>query len=414
MIPFIDLATQQKVIYSKIERRIQNVLSHGQYIMGPEINELEKELGEYSGLKNAITCSSGTDALLLALMAFDIGPGDAIFTTPFTFIATAEVIALLGATPIFVDIDTKSFNIDSSKLELAIRAVRENDPVIYPLPKIRNSELTTRNSELNPKGIIAVDLFGLPADYDSVNRIPRDQGLFVLEDAAQSFGATYKDKKPGTLADMAATRFFPAKPLGCYGGGGAVLTDNDDLAEIIKSIRSHGKGKEKYDNIRIGVNGRMDTLQAAILLAKLEIFPSEIESRNRIAQRYSSGLDGAVKIPYVPPESVSAWAQYSILPEFRLDVQAGPKNEGIPTAIYYPKSLHMQTAFEYLGYKKGDFPISEETSENILSLPMHPYLKDDQVDKVIEIITGVVKNKTNRPLFLILKQKSSPYVLSKS
>ena len=386
MIPFIDLAAQQKVIHSRVGERIREVLSHGKYIMGPEVGELEEKLAQFAGVKRVIACSSGTDALLMPLMAYGIGPGDAVFTSPFTFIATAEVIALLGATPIFVDIDSRTFNIDPSKLELAIRAVKENDPNIYPLPKVRNLKLEIRNSKLNPKGIIAVDLFGLPADYMRINALARDEGLFVVEDAAQSFGGTYQGKKAGALADVAATSFFPAKPLGCYGDGGAVFTANDDLAEAIASIRLHGKGKEKYDNIRIGINGRLDSIQAAILLEKLEIFPDEIESRNRIAERYSEEIGQLVQAPYIPPGSTSVWAQYSLVTDARDGLREALEKAGIPTVIYYPRPLHLQGAFSDLGYCPGDFPVSEETSQKIFSLPMHPYLKDEVIDRIINVI----------------------------
>ena len=386
MIPFIDLAAQQKVIHSRVGERIREVLSHGKYIMGPEVGELEEKLAQFAGVKRVIACSSGTDALLMPLMAYGIGPGDAVFTSPFTFIATAEVIALLGATPIFVDIDSRTFNIDPSKLELAIRAVKENDPNIYPLPKVRNLKLEIRNSKLNPKGIIAVDLFGLPADYMRINALARDEGLFVVEDAAQSFGGTYQGKKAGALADVAATSFFPAKPLGCYGDGGAVFTANDDLAEAIASIRLHGKGKEKYDNIRIGINGRLDSIQAAILLEKLEIFPDEIESRNRIAERYSEGIGQFVQVPYIPPGSTSVWAQYSLVTDACVGLREALEKAGIPTVIYYPRPLHLQGAFSDLGYCPGDFPVSEETSQKIFSLPMHPYLKDEVIDRIITVI----------------------------
>jgi len=386
MIPFIDLAEQQKVIFSRLEKRIRQVLSHGKYIMGPEVGELEEKLAQFAGVKRVIACSSGTDALLMPLMAYGIGPGDAVFTSPFTFIATAEVIALLGATPIFVDIDSRTFNIDPSKLELAIRAVKENDPTIYPLPKLPSSDLQPLTSNLRPRGIIAVDLFGLPADYESINTIAGNEGLFVVEDAAQSFGGTYQGKKAGSLAEVAAISFFPAKPLGCYGDGGAVFTDNDELAETIESIRLHGKGKEKYDNIRIGINGRLDSIQAAILLEKLKIFPDEIESRNRIAERYSEGIRQFVQVPYIPPGSTSVWAQYSLVTDAREDLMEALGKADIPTVIYYPRPLHLQGAFSDLGYSIGDFPVSEETSQKIFSLPMHPYLQDGVIDRIINVI----------------------------
>ncbi|MDY7036193.1 MAG: DegT/DnrJ/EryC1/StrS family aminotransferase [Thermodesulfobacteriota bacterium] len=386
MIPFIDLGAQQKKIYDRIEIRIREVLSHGQYIMGHEVGELEDKLRKYAEIKHVFACSSGTDALLMPLMAYGIGKGDAVFTTPFTFIATAEVIALLGATPVFVDIDSRTFNIDPAKLKLAVKAVKENDPSIYPLPRDLNPQPTTPSSQLLPKGIIAVDLFGLPADYERINAIAEDQRLFVLEDAAQSFGGSYHGKKAGSLADVAATSFFPAKPLGCYGDGGAVLTNNDDLAAEIESIRVHGKGKDKYDNTRIGINGRLDTIQAAILLEKLAIFPDEIEERNRIAKRYSIGLEESVQVPYVPSGSISVWAQYSIVSDACEEIRQSLQKADIPTAVYYPRPLHLQGAFSGLGYRPGDFPIAEETSQKIFSLPMHPYLKDEHVERIIKII----------------------------
>jgi UDP-2-acetamido-2-deoxy-ribo-hexuluronate aminotransferase len=383
MIPFIDLAAQQKRIYSGLERRIKEVLAHGKYIMGPEVGELEERLAGYAGVKHAIACSSGTDALLMPLMAYGVGPGDAVFTSPFTFIATAEVIALLGATPIFVDIDPRTFNMDPERLELVVEAVKNGDQGVHPLPIAGNGQLT-------PKGIIAVDLFGLPADYERINAVAKDNGLFVIEDAAQSFGATFEGKRAGALAHVAATSFFPAKPLGCYGDGGAVLTDSDDLADIMDSIRVHGKGKEKYDNVRVGINGRLDTLQAAVLLEKLEVFQEEIEARNRVAERYSEGLKDLVQVPYIPEGSISAWAQYSIVPEEREGLQEALKNYGIPTAIYYPKPLHLQGAFADLGYKPGDFPVSEEMSRKIFSLPMHPYLEEDTIDRIAGVIRSIL------------------------
>lgn len=385
-IKFIDLAAQQKIIYSDIERRIRTVLSHGKYIMGPEVSELEQKLAEYSDVKHVISSSSGTDALLMSLMAFDVGPGDAVFTTPFTFIATSEVISLLGATPVFVDIDPQTFNIDPSKLQVAIQAVQENDPKTYPLPSFSGEQSGSANLQLSPKGIIPVDIFGLPANYEQINAIAKKHKLFVLEDAAQSFGATYHGRKVGTLTDVATISFFPAKPLGCYGDGGAILTDDDHLAATIRSIRLHGKGEEKYDNVCIGVNGRLDTLQAAILLEKLRIFPKEVKERNRVADRYSQGLKDHLEIPFVPESVTSVWAQYSVLSDHKEMLQTMLKENGIPTAVYYPKPLHLQTAFSSLGYKEGDFPVSEKVSQTIFSLPMHPYLKDDQIDRIVQVI----------------------------
>ena len=372
---FIDLAAQQKRIRTKIEENIKAVLDHGQYIMGPEIGELEKRLSEYLGVKHAICCSSGTNALLMALMACNVGPGDAVLTTPFTFIATAEVISLIGAIPVFVDIDPETFNIDPSELE----------------PEI--SKLRATPGKPVPKGIIAVDLFGLPANYDEINAIARKHGLFVIEDAAQSFGAEYQGKRACSLADMACTSFFPAKPLGCYGEGGAVFTDNDEIAEKMLSIRIHGTGAHKYDNTRIGINGRLDVIQAAVLLAKLDIFPEEVELRQEAALRYTAGLksDATLTPPSVPRGMKSIWAQYSILAEnrdHRTLLQNRLQEVGIPTAIYYPVPLHLQPAFACLGYKTGDFPISEDCAGRIFSIPMHPYLTMEDQENIIKDLRG--------------------------
>jgi UDP-2-acetamido-2-deoxy-ribo-hexuluronate aminotransferase len=375
---FIDLAYQQQRIQETIETNIQAVLSHGQYIMGPEVKELEAELSAYIGAKHAIGCASGTDALLMALMAHDVGPGDAIFTTPFTFIATAEVICLLGAVPVFVDIDPKTFNLDSDKLEEAITGLSgKNDA-----------------GQLTAKGVIPVDLFGLPAEYERINETAKKYGLFVIEDAAQSFGAEYDSKKACALGDIACSSFFPTKPLGCYGDGGMCFTDDNHLAETMRSICAHGKGNHKYDNVRIGINGRLDTMQAAILLAKFAIFPEEVELRRRVADRYTTLLSGitSVATQYIPQYLTSVWAQYSLLAsnsQHRTLVQERLKATGIPTAIYYPKPLHLQDAFAGLGYNKGDFPISEDYADRIFSLPMHPYVQKEDQEMIAEILQGI-------------------------
>lgn len=372
---FIDLASQQKRILDKIETNIKTVLNHGKYIMGPEVKALEDKLAAYVGTKHAVSCASGTDALLMALMAYQISPGDAVFTTPFTFIATAEVISLLGATPVFVDIDSNTYNIDPQKLERAIKKTKQT------------------NNALNPKAIIAVDLFGLAADYDAIKIIAQDYNLIVIEDAAQSFGAEYRNKKTCSFGDIACTSFFPAKPLGCYGDGGMCFTNNTQIEAILKSIRVHGQGGHKYDNVRIGINGRIDTMQAAILLAKVDIFPEEIMLRQEAAMRYSTLLSSIafLKTPAIPDGYQSAWAQYSILAENekqREMLLSALNKEKIPSAIYYPKPLHQQEAFSFLGYKKGDFPVSEDVAARIFSLPMHPYLKmEDQ-----QIIANVLGN----------------------
>jgi UDP-2-acetamido-2-deoxy-ribo-hexuluronate aminotransferase len=370
---FIDLASQQKRIKGKIDNRIQSVLQHGKYIMGPEVLELEKRLAGYVGTKHAISCASGTDGLLLALMAKGVGRGDAIITSTFTFIATAEVISLLGATPIFVDIDRETYNIDPKEIERAVKDAQKK--------------------ELKVKGIIPVDLFGLPADYSAILPIAEAHNLFILSDAAQSFGAEYKEQKAASLSEVTCTSFFPAKPLGCYGDGGMCFTNDDELHEIMYSIRVHGKGSHKYDNKRIGINGRLDTLQAAILLEKFEIFPEEFELRQKVAETYSGLLSSNnrqdLTIPSVPSECRSAWAQYSVMAkneQHRSNLQAKLKEEGIPTAIYYPKPLHLQTAFKDLKYGEGSFPVSEKISKRIFSLPMHPYLKEEDQKTVVEAI----------------------------
>ncbi|MHC1727625.1 MAG: DegT/DnrJ/EryC1/StrS family aminotransferase [Syntrophobacteraceae bacterium] len=393
---FIDLDAQQKRIKYSLDQRIQAVLNHGQYINGPEVVELETQLASYVGSKHAVGCASGTDALIMALMAYSVGPGDLIFTTPFTFIATAEVISLLGATPVFVDIDPDTFNVDPVKLENAIRAVLENDESARTLPS-STSPLTHRptSDALRPKGIIAVDLFGLPADYDRINGIARKYGLFVIEDAAQSFGAEYHGKRCCSLADISCTSFFPAKPLGCYGDGGMCFTDSADIADALRSIRVHGMGSDKYENVRIGINGRLDTIQAAVLLAKFQVFEEEVRLRQEVAARYRSLIMGRLPdapeliLQQIPTGLLSVWAQYSILAANegrRTAIQNTLKEHGIPTAIYYPKPLHLQQALAYLGYREGDFPVSENRAKHIFSIPMHAYLNKEEQKRIVDII----------------------------
>jgi len=366
-IPFVDLKAQFARLEKDIRARMDRVLIHGRFILGPEIFELEKALADFAGVRYAVTCASGTDALLMPLMAWDIGPGDAVFTTPFTFIATAEVIAMTRATPVFVDIDPRTFNIDPEKLEQSIHK-------------------TLTQGRLKPRAVIPVDLFGLPADYDRIMPIAESCGMMVLEDAAQGFGGTYKGRRAGSLANAGATSFFPAKPLGCYGDGGAVLTDDEDLFKKLESIRVHGKGEDKYDNVRLGLNARMDTLQAAILLPKLAIFEDELAARQRVADCYTKNLEEVVKTPHVPKESTSAWAQYSVLSSQRGLLQDALKKAEIPSAVYYPRPLHLQGAFSDLGYKAGDFPVSEAAADQIFSLPMHPYLGENDLARVTETI----------------------------
>lgn len=383
-IAFIDLAAQQARILPQIEAGIAQVLEHGRYILGPEVSELEGRLANFVGVKHCIGVASGTDALLMALMAKGVGPGDAIFTTPFTFVATAEVVSLLGATPVFVDINPHTFNIDPEKLALAIQAVKANDPSISPLPCSADGAPL----QLQPKGVIPVDLFGLPADYDPIMALAKKHNLFVLEDAAQGLGGIYKGRQAGSLGHVGTTSFFPAKPLGGYGDGGAVFTDDDKLADVVSSIRVHGKGTDKYDNIRIGLNARLHTLQAAILLPKLDIFPGEIEERQRVAQRYTDGLKrcDTLVVPFVPEGYQSVWAQYTLLVKDRASIQQELKAKGIPTAIYYGRCLHTQPAYASLNYKEGDFPVAETSSAHVFSLPMHPYLDNETIDYIVEAV----------------------------
>lgn len=366
-IPFVDLKSQYVRLQRRIAARIDQVLEHGAYIMGPEIHELETRLSKFCNVKHAITCSSGTDALMLGLMAYDIGPGDAVFTTSFTYFATAEAIALLGATPIFVDIDRHTFNIAPERLEEAI-------------------ERTKYAGELNIRGILPVDLFGLAADYDQIEQIANRYDLFVLEDAAQSFGGTYKNRACGSLGDVSATSFFPAKPLGCYGDGGAVFTDDDALAEKIVSLRIHGMGSDKYDNVRIGLNARMDSIQAAVLLAKLEIFADELKLRQSIAKRYDIALNGLVDTPFIPDGLSTAWAQYSVLSEHRETMIDALSENNIPTQVYYRVPCHLSKAFAHLGCRLGDLPVTENIAARIFSLPMHPYVQREFPDQVASIL----------------------------
>lgn len=386
MISFIDLQSQYKRIQPELEERVLAVLRSGQYILGPEVALLERKLAEFAGVKHAVTCASGTDALMIALMARGIGPGDAVFTTPFTFFATAEVIALLGATPIFVDINMETFNIDPVALDAAIVALKECDTKSSALPKWPVEKLR----ELTPKGIITVDLFGLPADYEHINAIAARHELFVIEDTAQGFGGELNGRRAGSLAEVACTSFFPAKPLGCYGDGGALFTDDDEQAELFRSIRVHGQGRDRYENVRLGITGRLDELQAAILIPKLAIFPDELRERQRVAsayEKYIIALNVNVITPRIPNGYCSAWAQYSILAPnqaIRQTIQDKLKATGVPTMIYYAKPLHLQNAFSGLGYRVGDFPVSEQTSERIFSLPMHPYLDDATIATIVD------------------------------
>ncbi len=364
---FLDLKTQQKRIRKPLEKRINKILDHGAYIMGPEVFELEEKLADYCGVKHAISCSSGTDALLIPLMAWGVGPGDAVFTTPFTYVATAEVISILGATPIFVDVYESTYNIDCDKLEIEINKV-------------------IKEGKFKPKAIIPVDLFGLPARYRLIDKIAKKYNLKVIEDAAQSFGGSIRDKKVGTFGDIAATSFYPAKPLGCYGDGGAIFTNDDSLVEECKAIRIHGTKTDRYNSERIGLNGRFDSIQAAVVLEKLTIFDEELERRNIINANYREYLNNA---QYHPKEYQSAHALFSITmgskdKRNKLIEKLSLKN--IPTVVYYKLPIHMMKAFDYLGYKDNDLPISKKLSQTIVSLPMHPYLTKNDIHKIIETI----------------------------
>ncbi len=374
-IEFIDLAAQQKLIREKIDLAIAAVLDKGSYIMGKEIEILEKQLAEFANAKYCLTCSSGTDALALVLMAQGIKSGDAVFVPSFTFAASAEVIAFLGATPVFVDCLPDTFNMCPESLVQAIG--------------------TAKDLGLNPAAIMPVDLFGQPADYNKILPIAEKNNLWVICDAAQGFGGVYHGKKVGSIGLATATSFFPAKPLGCYGDGGAVFTNDSKLYEILVSLRVHGKGNDKYDNIRIGMNARLDTLQAAILIEKLAIFPGELINRQRVADRYNSLLANSFKTPYVPNDLSSAWAQYTLIAEStrqREQLQNILKDAGIPSMVYYPKPLHQQTAYKhYPTATGGRLPVSENLAERVFSLPMHPYLENDSIDYIASALLGAVK-----------------------
>ena len=367
-IPFIDVAAQRRRLGSAIDDAVARVLAHCQFIQGPEVRALEAELAAFCGVRHAIGCASGTDALLMVLMAWQVGPGDAVVCPSFTYHATAEMVVLLGATPIIADVLPDTFNIDPASCERAIG--------------------TARRLGLKPRAIIPVDLFGLPADHDSIATIAAENRLAVLDDAAQALGATYHGKKLGALASATATSFFPAKPLGCYGDGGAVFTDDDGLAARIKSIRLHGEGVDRSEAARIGITGRLDTIQAAILLEKLKVFPDEIESRNRIAARYSDALDDLVIVPRTTNQSTSVWAQYTIrLKSGQRDgLAAALKAEGIPTAIYYTRPLHRQPAYRDFPLADGGVPVSELLAEEVISLPMHAYLDPMVQDRVVKSV----------------------------
>ena len=364
---FRDLKTQYRVLKKDIDEAILKVASDCNFIIGTQVSQLEEELAEYVGVKHCVTCANGTDALSISMMAWEIGPGDAVFVPDFTFFSSGEIVSHCGASPVFVDVDPDTFNIDADSLENAIKKVKEE-------------------GRLTPKAVVAVDLFGLPADFDAVRNVTEKYGLLLLEDGAQGFGGELHGKKACSFGDISTTSFFPAKPLGCYGDGGAVFTDDDDLAAAMRSIRVHGKGDNKYDNIRIGLNSRLDTIQAAVLSVKLKAFRDyELMDVNEAAKKYTAVLRNLVKTPVIPEGFYSSWAQYTVQLESKEQrdcVQAGLKAAGIPSMVYYPKPMHMQQAFgPGMGYEP-DCSVTERLCDTVLSLPMHPYLTDEDIETV--------------------------------
>ncbi|MEM1378536.1 MAG: DegT/DnrJ/EryC1/StrS aminotransferase family protein [Pseudomonadota bacterium] len=368
---FIDLAAQRARLGSRLEEAVNSVVQGGRYILGPEVAEFEKRLGDYLGVEHVVACASGTDALQIPLMAWGIGPGDAVFVPSFTFASTAEVVALVGAEPVFVDIDPQTYLMDPRSLQVAI-------------------DMIIAEGRLTPKAIIPVDLFGMVADYAAIEPIAAKHGLKVISDAAQAVGAKSDDAYCGAFGDVSATSFYPAKPLGCYGDGGAVMTSDADLAEITRSVAFHGKGVSQYDNVRVGLTSRLDTIQAAILLLKLEILEDEMIARNRVAQRYHDGLKDVVKTSVNPDGMRSAWAQYAIETPMRDGLKAHLGEQGIPSVIYYVKPLHQQVAYNRYPVVPGGLPVTDRKPGQILCLPMHPYLADDEIDQVIETIRTYV------------------------
>jgi dTDP-4-amino-4,6-dideoxygalactose transaminase len=373
---FRDLKTQYNVLKDEMDKAILDVVASSAYVMGPKIKEMETAFADYVGTKHCIACNSGTDALLLALKAWDVKPGDAVFVPSFTFFASAEVIAMQSATPVFVDVDKDTFNIDVADLE-------------------RKIEQTLKAGKLTPRVVIAVDLFGLPADFKAVRKVADKYHLYVLEDGAQGFGGRIGDKKACTFGDISTTSFFPAKPVGCYGDGGAVFTDNDEWAALMESYHIHGKGSDRYDNVRIGMNSRLDSIQAAILIVKLKAFKDyELVDVNKVAARYTEKLKGVVKTPVVPEGFYSSWAQYTLQlkdKEQRAGLQAALKALDIPTAIYYPIPMHRQTAFSYLNLDDNRCPVSDQLADTVISLPIHPYLSEKDQDLICQVVCDFLK-----------------------
>lgn len=368
---FRDLKTQYNVLKDEMDKAILEVVASSAYVMGPKIKEMEAAFADYVGVKHCVACNSGTDALLLALKVWDVKAGDAVFVPSFTFFASAEVIAMQGATPVFVDVDEDTFNIDVADLE-------------------RKIEQTLKNGKLSPRVIIAVDLFGLPADFKAIRKLADKYHLYALEDGAQGFGGRIGEQKACTFGDISTTSFFPAKPVGCYGDGGAVFTDNDEWANLLESYHIHGKGSDRYDNVRIGMNSRLDSIQAAILLVKLKAFKEyELVDVNKVAARYTGKLKDVVKTPVVPEDFYSSWAQYTIQvenKEVRAKLQAALKACDIPTAIYYPIPMHRQTAFNYLNLDENRCPVSDQLADTVISLPIHPYLSESDQDMICRVV----------------------------
>jgi dTDP-4-amino-4,6-dideoxygalactose transaminase len=372
-VALFDIGAQRRRLGRSIDEAVARVMAHCQFVSGPEVTTLEKALAEFCGARHVVSCANGTDALVMVLMAIGAGPGDAVFCPSFTFCATASPVARTGATPLLIDVEAATFNMTAESLARGIA--------------------TAKRLGLKPKAVIPVDLFGQSADHDAIGELARAEGLFVLDDAAQSFGATYHGRKLGTLADATTTSFFPTKPLGCYGDGGAIFTDDDELASTLRSIRVHGQGSEKYDNIRIGMTGRLDTIQAAVLIEKLKIFEDEIDARNAVAARYARGLGNVVTVPQLAPGRTSVWALYTIrLPQGvdRDGFAAALKAKGIPSGIYYPKSLHQQTAYRGFPVADGGLPVSEQLSSDVISLPMHPYLDEMAQERVIAAVRSAL------------------------
>ncbi|MGA2057785.1 MAG: DegT/DnrJ/EryC1/StrS family aminotransferase [Bradyrhizobium sp.] len=372
-IPFIDIAAQRRRLGPAVEEAVARVLAHCQFINGPEVTALEAALAAYCGAKHVVSCASGTDALIMVLMAKGVGRGDAVLCPSFTFCATGEAVAITGAVPVFVDVDEATFNIDAASLKRGIA--------------------TAKRLGLKPRGVIPVDLFGQSADHDEVFAMAAAEGMFVLDDAAQAFGASYKGRRLGGMGTgvITATSFFPAKPLGCYGDGGAIFTDDAKFAEVLRSVRVHGQGSDKYDNVRLGLTGRLDTIQAAVLIEKLKIFDEEIAARNKVAERYAQGLGNVVTVPHLVSGHTSVWAQYTIRLPAGTDrdaFAASLKAQGVPTAIYYPKSMHQQTAYKDYPVADGGLPVSERLSSDVISLPMHAYLDEASQDRVIAAVRG--------------------------